>query len=383
MKFIQYNWLTLTVKTDRNKKMKVITIGRGSENDVVITDARVSRTHLQIVQSDSGSCSVVDLNSANGTFVNGRKITGEVHLQPHDVICIGNTTLPWQEYIKSSTAAEQKSMDIVRPTPKTNRIRWCIAACVVSVLFAVGIGFCFYCNGKRLEKIEAQKRSREEIRKEQLRQDTVQKAEEAKRLQDEADELFRQALISQSDKSKALAAAKQKEATEAKKDAEAAIAAQRKAEIAKIAAEKAKEEADRAKAAAEQNSKKAIRNAEEKADRAISEANTERDSANEKAKLTEKFYEEYAAMKSDFAKQVCTQLQYELPKDKNDAKTALKDLFNRSDNKGKQVIIDAMQFIKQRNGKTKVNESEVKSDFSKSSKNTETIDDRIFVKSDE
>ncbi len=80
--------------------MKVITIGRSSDNNIVINDAKVSRTHLQLVQNDSGICSVVDLNSANGTFVNGQKITGEVRLQPRDVIRIGNTTLPWQEYVK-------------------------------------------------------------------------------------------------------------------------------------------------------------------------------------------------------------------------------------------------------------------------------------------
>lgn len=333
--------------------MKVITIGRSSENDIIISDAKVSRTHLQLVQNDTGGCSVVDLNSANGTFVNGQKITGEIRLQPHDVIRIGSTTLPWQEYIKPFSAVKQPPKDIVHPAQKTNRIWWYVTACVVLVLLAGGIGLYFYCNGKEQEQIEEVKRNQEEIQKGQLRQDAEHKAVEAKRLQSEADELFRQALISQSDKSKALAEAKQKEATRAKEQAEVAAAAQRKAETARITAEKAKEEAEKAKATAEQNSKKAIKNAEEKADQAISKANMERDSANEKAKLTEKFYEEYAVMKSDFAKQVYKQLQYELLKDKNDAKTTLKDLFNQSDNKGKQAIVDAIQAVKQQNGKTK------------------------------
>ena len=190
--------------------MKVITIGRSSENNIVINDAKVSRTHLQLVQNDNGICSVVDLNSANGTFVNGQKITGEVRLQPHDVIRIGNTTLPWQEYIQPSIAIGQKPMDNVRPTPKPKKIWRYVAACVVFILFAGGIGIYFYCNGKEQEKIEAAKRDQEELQKEKLRQEAAQKVEEAKRLQDEADELFRQALISQSDKSKALAEAKKK-----------------------------------------------------------------------------------------------------------------------------------------------------------------------------
>ena len=364
--------------------MKVITVGRNSEeNNIVINDSKVSRMHMQLVQNDNGVCSVVDLNSANGTFVNGQKITGEVRLNPHDVIRIGNTTLPWQEYLKPSITTAQKPMDNVRPTPKPKKTWWYVAACVVFILFASGIGLYYYYNGKEQEKIEAAKRNQEELQKERMRQEAAQKAEEAKRLQDEADELFRQALISQNDKSKALAEAKQKEATEAKKQADAATAAQRKAESDRIAAEKAKEEADRAKVATEQNSKKAIQNAKEKANQAISNANIERDSANEKAKLTEKFYEEYTTMKSDFAKQVCKQLQYELPKDKNDAKMVLKDRFNASDNKGKQGIIDAIQLVKHQNSRIKVNEPEIESNSLKSSKDTEITDNKSIVKSDE
>jgi len=361
--------------------MRVITIGRSPENDVVINDARVSRTHCQIVQNDSGVCSVVDLNSANGTFVNDKKITGEIRLQPHDVIRIGNTTLPWQEYIKPFSTPEQKPINIAQPTPKTNRIWLYIAACVVFVLVAGGIGFYFYCNGKKQEKIEASKRNQEkELQEAQLRQEAEQKEREAERLQEEADELFRQALISQSNESRALAEAKQEEATEAKRQADAATAAQHEAERARISAEKAKEEADRAKVAAEQNSKEA----EEKANQAVSRANTERDSANEKARLTEIFYEEYAVMKSDFARQVCTQLKQELPKEKNDAKKFLKDLFSSADNKGKQAIIDAIQIVKRQNSRTeKVNESEIKTDSLKSPNNAAPTDDKMPVKNDE
>ena len=75
-------------------------------------------------------------------------------------------------------------------------------------------------------------------------------------------------------------------------------------------------------------------------------------------------------MKSDFAKQVYKQLQYELSKDKNDAKTALKDLFNASDNKGKQAIVDAILVVKQQTIKIKVNEPEVEPDSLKTSKDS-------------
>ncbi|MDR2065261.1 MAG: FHA domain-containing protein, partial [Prevotellaceae bacterium] len=58
--------------------MKVITIGRKPENSVVINDPLVSRHHLQIIQDDSGNFRLADFGSKNGTFVNGKRISGEV-----------------------------------------------------------------------------------------------------------------------------------------------------------------------------------------------------------------------------------------------------------------------------------------------------------------
>ena len=78
--------------------MKVITIGRSTQNDVVINDPYVGRNHLQIIQKDDGAFYVVDFGSKNGTYVNGRKVRGEVLLSPNDVVRIGNTTLPWKDY---------------------------------------------------------------------------------------------------------------------------------------------------------------------------------------------------------------------------------------------------------------------------------------------
>jgi len=94
---------------DRN--MKVITIGRGSGNDVAINDSKVSRHHLQIIQDDYGNFRIVDFGSANGTFVNGRKISGEIPLSSNDIVRIGNTTVPWKGYFSNSPAP------VANPTP--------------------------------------------------------------------------------------------------------------------------------------------------------------------------------------------------------------------------------------------------------------------------
>ncbi len=82
--------------------MKVITIGRSSDNDICIQDSLVSRTHCQIIQDDNGYFTVIDTNSKNGTYVNGIMRNGAVRINKSDIIRIGNTTLPWQSYFSGS-----------------------------------------------------------------------------------------------------------------------------------------------------------------------------------------------------------------------------------------------------------------------------------------
>lgn len=104
--------------------MKVITIGRGGECSVVINDAKVSRMHAQLVQDDEGRISLVDLGSTNGTTVNGKRITGEIRLNPGDEVLIGDTVLPWQSYVTSGRAPSQsaKSHASVKSNTKGNMV---------------------------------------------------------------------------------------------------------------------------------------------------------------------------------------------------------------------------------------------------------------------
>lgn len=77
--------------------MKIITIGRGAANDIVINDPQASRAHCQIIYGE-GVYTIVDLNSTNGTYVNGVRRTGSTRLNPNDIVRIGNSTLPWMSY---------------------------------------------------------------------------------------------------------------------------------------------------------------------------------------------------------------------------------------------------------------------------------------------
>ncbi|MGA1791970.1 MAG: FHA domain-containing protein [bacterium] len=69
-------------------------IGRGEEADIQLEDSRISRKHCKIALKDKNFV-ITDLQSANGTFVNGGKIS-EKALQNGDQIQIGNALFEFQ-----------------------------------------------------------------------------------------------------------------------------------------------------------------------------------------------------------------------------------------------------------------------------------------------
>ncbi len=54
-------------------KNKPVTVGRGSQNDIVVNNEKVSKRHF-VISYDGNNLYIEDLNSTNGTIVNGRKI---------------------------------------------------------------------------------------------------------------------------------------------------------------------------------------------------------------------------------------------------------------------------------------------------------------------
>ncbi|ONH22979.1 FHA domain-containing protein [Pseudofrankia asymbiotica] len=69
-------------------RMGRMSIGRGLSNDVVVNDLLASREHAELLVGRGGA-QLVDLGSANGTFLNGQRIDRAV-LKPGDVIAIGH-----------------------------------------------------------------------------------------------------------------------------------------------------------------------------------------------------------------------------------------------------------------------------------------------------
>jgi pSer/pThr/pTyr-binding forkhead associated (FHA) protein len=67
------------------------TAGRAEINDIVLTDAKVSRVHARFERSAEGYA-VVDLGSANGISVNGARVA-RARLAPGDIVQVGDSTI--------------------------------------------------------------------------------------------------------------------------------------------------------------------------------------------------------------------------------------------------------------------------------------------------
>ncbi len=74
---------------------KPVSFGRGDAADHRLPDKSASRVHAQFIFREGKWC-VEDLQSANGTLLNGKKIAGIVALSPGDVVKVGATEMKFE-----------------------------------------------------------------------------------------------------------------------------------------------------------------------------------------------------------------------------------------------------------------------------------------------
>jgi pSer/pThr/pTyr-binding forkhead associated (FHA) protein/tetratricopeptide (TPR) repeat protein len=73
-----------------------ITLGRGVDNDIILTDIAVSRRHLVFIR-EGHRFGVRDRSSGNGTLVNGVRIVGDFFLHDGDQLELGNTLIRFEQ----------------------------------------------------------------------------------------------------------------------------------------------------------------------------------------------------------------------------------------------------------------------------------------------
>lgn len=322
--------------------MKVITIGRSSDNNnVVINDNRVSRSHLQIVKDDNGNCYAIDLGSTNGTFVNGKRISGKTLLQKGDVVVIGNTTLAWENYFVDKTGDNSESVKPNVEKPNKRKM-YIIIVSVLLICIVVGVVCAILYN-------------KEQNKKEQKYNETKKQTQEAilnysNEKRKEAEEAAQQAeadrIKAENEKAEAL-----KKANNASAEKDNAMKKVDKANAEKNAALNEKKQADERARQAEQDAykanderEKALRDkkqAEREADKAKEaqlEAEKARKNAEESEKLTEEFYDLISTMNERRIKRICEELKL-----KDGGVSTLKNHFKTLDNKTKTDIIKMMK----------------------------------------
>jgi ABC-type multidrug transport system ATPase subunit len=86
-----------------------VTIGRAPENTIVLADLTVSANHAVLERASDGSYLITDLNSSNGTFVNGLRVVQRARVDEGSVISLGRHLLRFtrgtlEEYVESGQA---------------------------------------------------------------------------------------------------------------------------------------------------------------------------------------------------------------------------------------------------------------------------------------
>ena len=334
--------------------MKVITIGRSDENnDIVVNDDKVSRNHLQMVMDDQGNFSVLDLNSTNGTFVNGQRITGEVSLKVTDELRIGNTVLPWQSYfgkqqeqgintpeppqvlIPQSPTSPRRDMS--NQSPK-RRLIYVIIGAVALLLVGGGIVWKIYkdkhkeggeISSEVLEQdaMNGQNDSLDDAKKKLKYEENMRKAAE-----EDAADSWKKWEDADAEAKKWEEAARK---SQSEKDKEIARLRREKADELKKAAEKAQRDLD----ALNKKHQQELRDK----DAEIKKANTAKEASDKALELTNRMQEELNKWNEDKAFEFCKKQNGWNCANKKEAKNVITKKFRDLDNASKEQKIKEMK----------------------------------------
>jgi signal transduction histidine kinase/pSer/pThr/pTyr-binding forkhead associated (FHA) protein len=94
------------------------TIGRSSQCQIYLADKSVSRNHALLEVDAAGQIFLTDLQSRNGTLVNGRPIFSRAMLRLNDKLSVGEIRFVLADAIYPSTTAPQRKVTLVDSNPK-------------------------------------------------------------------------------------------------------------------------------------------------------------------------------------------------------------------------------------------------------------------------
>jgi diguanylate cyclase (GGDEF)-like protein len=95
-----------------------VTVGRETGCEIRLTDTSCSRRHIRVLPGAAGGVVLEDLGSANGTFVNGAKVSN-VTLDPGDLIAIGETSIRFLSEADLLAALRERTARVTERDPLT------------------------------------------------------------------------------------------------------------------------------------------------------------------------------------------------------------------------------------------------------------------------
>jgi superkiller protein 3 len=110
-----------TLLADTGKE--VLSLGRNSDNDLVIADTMASRHHARILLQGTEAI-LEDNNSANGLILNGQRVTMPIPLKNGDQIKIGQTVMEVQGLAAIPEAETTQKVDMFGPTEVNQAVNY-------------------------------------------------------------------------------------------------------------------------------------------------------------------------------------------------------------------------------------------------------------------
>ncbi|HEV8398836.1 MAG TPA: FHA domain-containing protein [Gemmatimonadales bacterium] len=98
-------------------KTPVANIGRADYNDLMIPDESVSTSHAKL-QRREGVWVLVDLDSTNGTFVDGERVKGETPISPGVTVRFGDISLvfePTDDAVGTAKGSGTRVLEVMKP----------------------------------------------------------------------------------------------------------------------------------------------------------------------------------------------------------------------------------------------------------------------------
>ena len=163
---------------------KKITIGRDGKCQVVINENSVSRLHAELFVDNEGNAFLTDMNSSNGTTVNGSRITETVQLKRGDVVMLGKASFAWENELnfKSTIAPNPGAAPIdhgPRPSVIKEKNNQTLYIVLAAVLF-VGIltaGLVIYMSGDNEENADTKDECKATITKAEILEGKAKKGD--------------------------------------------------------------------------------------------------------------------------------------------------------------------------------------------------------------